>query len=184
MSIGSINQFSTSNSPSFNAQALANAQSIAAHMVDRKSTQLINRTAINDPNHFASMAASASAPTSIGNKVVPHAPGRGGRSRINPFDDTPDVDYDASSIHENDGKPRLPYNPNPFFAATEVSAQKSAGPALLYLHQLKKTRQLNYSAGQKRPLIFGTHFSPGQHAREMLRCLALMVEPIRASASY
>ncbi len=183
MSVGSISQFSNSSPLLFNAQ---NMQSLAANSAPAISTRIkelndnkmINRAALNN----VGSSAKGTTETNSQRKTLQAyaSPSRTGRSRINPYDDTPTIEPDLPHSPENDDRPRNPYNPNPFYAASEKNKQLSAGPARLNLHQLKKTRQLTQSDGQKKPLIFGTHFSPGQHVREMLRCLALMVEPIRA----
>ncbi len=185
MSVGSISQFSTSSPLLFNAQnvqslAASSAPAIATRIKEASDNNIINRAALNNVGSSTSSDKSTTETNSRRKTLQANvSPSRTGRSRINPYDDTPVIEPDLPHSQEHDEKHRNPYNPNPFFSATQKNRQLSAGPARLNLHQLKKSRQLAQSEGQKKPLIFGTHFSPGQHVREMLRCLALMVEPIR-----
>jgi hypothetical protein len=105
-------------------------------------------------------------------------PGRQGRSRINPFDDTPDIESDVQNSQDQNDRPTLPYNPNPFHVETSQNTPVSQGPALISLLALKRTRLLPQSSGHKMPLVFGAIYSPGQYVCQMMRCFALMIEPI------
>lgn len=140
-----------------------NAANAAAKILDRNTTQLINRTQLNHPVDPSLHITSLPLPRNR----------RPGRNQFE--DDLPEVQrpWDNSDRHTNS---QSTYLPGPY-AATEVSKQTLAGPALLSLQHIKVSRWESGSR-QKRPLIFGGQFSPAQHAQHMLRCLGLMVEMI------
>ena len=179
----SFDQSSSYSRVSFSANSLhtvasVNSSAAASRLNELNSNRVINRTAMNDPT--------ASAVSDLyGNKAAeanPFSslvrPGKPGRSRINPFDDTPDIEPDVQHAQDQNDRPTLPYNPNPFHVETPKNTQLSEGPALISLRELKKMRQLPQSAGQKKPLAFGAIYSPTQYVCQMMRFFALMIEPI------
>lgn len=179
-----VNQYSSSARTNFTANSLHtvatnNSTSFASKLNELNSNRVINRTAMNDPS-------AATVHERYGDKgttadsfaAMVQQPGRKGRSRINPFDDTPDIETDFQYPPTEYDSPQRPYNPNPFHVESEKQAPLSEGPALISLLQLKKTRLLPQSSGHKMPLVFGAMYSPGQYVCQMMRCFALMIEPI------